>query len=66
MYKRIESQMVLIGMSKKDMAEQLKIGYNTLLLKFKGTSKFTFDEAVAIKEILNTDDSVEELFKKGA
>lgn len=66
MYKRIESQMVLIGMSKKDMAKKLKIGYNTLLLKLKGTSKFTFDEAVAIKEILNTEDSVEKLFDKGA
>jgi len=66
MYKTIESQLVLIGKSKKELADDLGIGYNTLLLKFKGTNSFTLDEALAIKGILKTRYTVEELFKKGA
>ncbi|WP_297429791.1 hypothetical protein [Clostridium sp.] len=66
MYKRIESQLVLIGKSKKELADELGIRYNTLLLKFKGSSSFTLDEALAIKQILKTQYTVEELFKKGA
>lgn len=66
MYKRIESQLVLIGKSKKELAEDLGIGYNTLLSKFRGLSSFTLDEALSIKNMLKTSDTVEELFKKGA
>ena len=48
--------------SKKEIASELGMTYNTLLLKLRGKNDFTLDEAVKLKEILNTPKSIEELF----
>lgn len=66
MYKTLEAKLVFVGMTKKELAKKMNIGYNTLLLKFKGESSFTFDEALIIKRIINADEPIEELFKKNA
>lgn len=66
MYKTLEAKLVFVGMTKKKLAKKMNIGYNTLLLKFKGESSFTFDEALMIKRIINADEPIEELFKKNA
>ncbi|WP_052446784.1 hypothetical protein [Candidatus Soleaferrea massiliensis] len=66
MYKQIEAQLVSIGMTKREMAQQLGIGYNTLLLKLKGDSKFTLDEALAIKKLIQSEESIERLFERSA
>jgi|GEM_PF-5870305 len=39
MYKLIESKMALIGMTKKQLAQEMRMGYNTLLAKFKRESR---------------------------
>ena len=62
MYKRIEAELVLKGISKKDLSKILNMHYNTLLLKFAGSSKFTLDEALKIKQVLGVNVSVEDLF----
>ncbi len=64
MYKRIEAHLILTGMTKRELAAQLGISYNTLLLKLKGISSFTLDEALKIKNILQATESIEELFIK--
>lgn len=64
MYKRIEAQIVLIGLSKSEIAKLLGISYNTLILKLNGMSKFTLDEALLLKKILRTDMAIEILFQK--
>lgn len=64
MFRRVEAQMVLVGINKKDLARSLGIGYNTLLAKMSGTSPFTFDEVVKIKDVLQSDDNLEDLFAK--
>lgn len=63
MYKYVEISIMENGISKKDIAAKLNITYNTLLLKLSGKSKFTLDEALALKEILGTQEPVESLFK---
>ena len=40
------------------------MNYNTLLSKMGGKSKFTLDEAVSIKDYLDEDITIEELFKE--
>ena len=63
MYKLIESKMALIGMTKKQLAQEMRIGYNTLLAKFKHESQFSLDEAIEIKRIINASESIEVLFE---
>lgn len=64
MYQLLESKIALRGLNKKYIASHLDMGYNTLLLKLKGKSCFTLDEAVAFKRLLKADESIEELFNK--
>lgn len=64
MFKILESNLVLNDLSKKELAKKLGLGYNTLLLKMKGENNFTLDEAFKIKEIINTNESIEKLFSK--
>lgn len=62
MYNKIESLIIERQTSKKEIATQLNISYNTLLLKLKNKSHFTYDEAKQIKNILKTTLTIEELF----
>jgi len=63
MYRKLESKIAYRGTSKKQMAEDINMNYNTLLAKMSGKSKFTLDEAVAIKTYLQEELPIEELFK---
>lgn len=63
MYKCIETKLALSGMSKKQLAKELGIGYNTLRQKLSGSSPVTLEEAFRLKEILNAQESIEVLFE---
>lgn len=63
MYRVLESKIAYRGISKKQMAEDIDMNYNTLLAKMSGKSKFTLDEAVVIKTYLEEELPIEELFK---
>jgi len=63
MYRALEAKIAYRGISKKQLAEALDMNYNTLLPKMSGKSKFTLDEAVTIKQYLEEELSIEELFK---
>ena len=63
MYRVLESKIAYKGISKRQMAEDIGMNYNTLLAKMSGKSKFTLDEAVGIKNYLQEETSIEELFK---
>jgi DNA-binding XRE family transcriptional regulator len=65
-FKNIERIIFDKGLKKRDIAKALGISYNTFLLKLKGEYYFTLDEAIKLKEILETDLTVEELFKTAA
>ena len=64
MYKELEAQIAYRGISKKQIAVAINMKYNTLLSQMRGKSKFTLDEAVCIKEYLQEDIAIEELFKE--
>lgn len=63
MYRILESKIAYKGISKKQMAGDIGMNYNTLLAKLSGKSKFTLDEAVEIKIYLDEELSIEELFQ---
>jgi len=63
MYRVLESKIAYKGISKKQMAQDIDMNYNTLLAKMSGKSKFTLDEAVRVKLYLEEELSIEELFK---
>ena len=63
MYRVLESKMAYKGISKKLLAEAIGMNYNTLLAKMSGKSKYTLDEAVRIREYLEEEIPVEELFE---
>lgn len=48
-YPNLEAELVRIGLTKKELAESLKINPNTLYNKLNGKSKLTLDEARLIK-----------------
>ena len=64
MYKKLETQIAYRGISKKQLAVDINMKYSTFLEKMSGKSKFTLDEAVRIKEYLQEDIAIEELFKE--
>ena len=64
MYKRLESEMVLHNVTRKDLADAIGVQYNTILLKLRGVYGFTLDEAFKIKEFLKTDLPLDELFAR--
>lgn len=66
MYKKLEAELVLKGMGKKELAAILGVQYNTILAKCRGDSSFTLDEALKTKEALKTSLTIEELFEKEA
>lgn len=67
MYNELDLLIYKYKIPKSELAEYLKIGYNTFLLKLNGKSKFTLDEALAIVEYFNSrfnlSVTVESLFK---
>lgn len=65
MYRLLESRLGYKGISKKQLAEGIHMSYGTILSKMSGKSKFTLDEAILIKEFLDEEISVEELFGDG-
>lgn len=62
MYRLLESRLANKGISEKQLAEGIHMTYGTILSKMAGKSKFTLDEAILIKEYLEEEISVEELF----
>lgn len=65
MYRLLESRLVYKGISKRQLAEGIHMSYRTIISKMSGKSKFTLDEAILIREFLQEETPVEELFEEG-
>lgn len=65
MYRALEARIVYKGISKKRLADDIHMNYDTLLAKMSGKTKFTLDEAVLIGKYLDDSMPIEELFKDG-
>ena len=62
MYEEIEMIIFKKKLSKSDIAKKIGMTYNTFLLKLRGKNKFTLDEAIKLKNALDSDKPIEELF----
>ncbi|WP_295236885.1 helix-turn-helix domain-containing protein [Veillonella sp.] len=62
MYKNLEAELAKKGWSKKDLANVTGIRYETLVLKLNGKYKLSLDECFAIKDALDSELLIEELF----
>lgn len=66
MHSNLEAEIARRGISKTELSNKANIPYSTLLNKIS-SGDFSTDEAFAIADILNIDESkLRELFKKSA
>lgn len=63
-YPNLELEMVRTRITREDVAHALGKSYQTVHAKMVGDIGFTLDEAFAVKNLLKTEMSLEELFKK--
>ena len=62
MYKNLEVELVRRGISKSTLAKRLGIAPQTLSNKLSGRCKITLPEAIKIRQAIESDLSIEELF----
>lgn len=63
MFKNLEAELKRNNLRRKDLAEALKLNIGTISQKLNGKAPITLNEAKMIKELLNAEISLEELFK---
>nr|DAU71482.1 MAG TPA: SOS-response transcriptional repressor [Caudoviricetes sp.] len=63
-YPNLDREIKSLGISKKQVAESVKIRYQTFIVKCNGKNEFTFDEVLNIKNVLGTDMPLEQLFAR--
>ena len=66
MYRNLEMSIFAAGLSKRDIAQKLGIGYNTLLGKLSGKQPMKLDEAFLIKQEYFPNKNIEWLFTTDA
>lgn len=64
MYNNLRAEMTRRNVNAKEIAKKLGKTEGTISSKITGKTDFTLDEARQIKEILNVDTSLDELFLK--
>ena len=62
MYSTLKAEMARKNLTIVDLSEKTGIRYNTLAAKLKGKYSLTLPEAIAIKNALDVDLSIDELF----
>lgn len=62
MYPNLRAEMARRNITGYELAEKIGITNGTFSLKFNGKSEFTLDEALKIKNVLESDLSIEVLF----
>lgn len=72
MYKNLKVEMLKQDLTVKELSKKMFDDFNvqcspsSLYSKIRGEYEFTFEEAICIRDIINKDMSVDELFKKEA
>lgn len=64
MYENLELLIFKYKLSKREMAQSINVGYNTLLAKIAGKQPFKLDEAFFIHKKYFSKERFEEVFKK--
>lgn len=63
MYNNLEAELKRRSIKRKDLAEKLSLSIGTVSQKLTGKAPITLTEAKLIKQILNVNMPLEELFK---
>lgn len=61
-YPVVESRIRATGMSMEEVAKAIGVPVTTLYDRMSGTTYMTLDVALAIKELLGAEESIDELF----
>jgi transcriptional regulator with XRE-family HTH domain len=64
MFRRVNEALELNGMTRAELARELKLTPSALSMKLNGKANLTLREANAIKHILNIDLPLEEIFNE--
>lgn len=64
MYANLRAEMARRKITGNDMASLLKMSQSTFSARFTGKHSFSLDEAKQIKQALETDMSIDELFEE--
>ncbi len=62
-YPILQAQMVIRGITRRELAELIQISYVSMNRKMAGLTPFTLDEAMQIKKALGGEGTLEELFR---
>lgn len=63
MYRNVKAELTRNGLTGMDLAKELNLSPSAVSSKLNGKVTMTFSEAVKIKDFLNADMTMEELFE---
>ena len=63
-YRKLVARIALLGLTRREVADQLGVSYGTLHNKLCAITPFTLNEAIQIKAMLDLPGSLEEAFER--
>ena len=63
-YRKIVARIALLGLTRREVAEQMGVSYGTLHNKLCAVTPFTLDEAIRLKQLLAMPGSLEDGFER--
>jgi DNA-binding XRE family transcriptional regulator len=64
MLRNLYAEMVRVGVSREELADEIGVNYNTIGMKINGKSKFYLDEAIRIRDKFFPECKLEYLYKR--
>ena len=63
-YRKVLARMALMDISKTEVAQRMGVSYSTLHNKLCGVTDFTLSEARLVKELLGSQEPLEDIFQR--
>ena len=63
-YRKLVARIALLGLTRREVADQLGVSYGTLHNKLCAITPFTLNEAIQIKTMLAMPGTLEEVFER--
>ncbi|MBQ7521214.1 MAG: hypothetical protein IJU12_12915 [Clostridia bacterium] len=63
-YRKLVARIALLGLTRREVADQLGVSYGTLHNKLCAITPFTLNEAIQIKAMLAMPGTLEEVFER--
>lgn len=65
MYDNLKAEMARRGITVRSLSKMIGVHENTLYRKVEGKTEFKLDDMMSIKTVMQTEEPLEYLFKKG-